>query len=654
MITLNFQVLRVLLATWIASLILSSFCYAQRPNTAPINGLTDKRPEWQAYTNASIYMPDGTYTKGTLLVHKGRITAVGAAIKVPKQARNYDMQGKTIYPAFIDLFSHYGLTDEHEDDKKKKNSSSFNMPVYDSQKKQALYWNNAVHAERQPAHLFAPNDKDAKTLREQGFGSVLTFSGDGIVRGHAALVSLADLPAQKTLLNGQAAGAYSFNKGHSKQEYPSSLMGSIALLRQLHLDTDWYAKQPENEREFNLSLQNMQNLRKGPIIFQANNLNNTLRAATLGQELGLNLLIKSGGDDYQRTDVLKKANVTLIVPVDFPKPYDLSNPYMADELSLTDLMHWKTAPENPYRLAAAGVPFVLTAGDLKDKKDFLKNLRKAVKAGLTEKEAIAALTNTPARLIKAENDLGSLQKGRYANFIVTDGPLFDEKTRILESWIQGQPEIFKQLPDTSITGSYTFDTPFADNMKAVIAKKGTGFSYKTFADKDTLKTKGSFKDDFLTLTIALPKNKGTMLLSGWHKNSQITGRGTMPDGQEFGFTFSEQDDTAEPDKKITAKDTDSTKADTTDLKPLPVLYPFEAFGFEKLPVAKKVLIKNATVWTCGPQGKLTGSDVLIDDGKIAAIGKNLSADGATVIDGKTLHLTRASLTSIRILPSTDG
>ncbi|MFX8246690.1 hypothetical protein ABTL56_19210, partial [Acinetobacter baumannii] len=85
------------------------------------------------------------------------------------------------------------------------------------------------------------------------------------------------------------------------------------------------------------------------------------------------------------------------------------------------------------------------------------------------------------------------------------------------------------------------------------------------------------------------------------------------------------------------------KADSVKTKPVPklngTLYPFTAFGNSdsSLPKQETVLFKNATVWTSDKEGKLEGADVLVKNGKIAKVGKNLSDAGARIIDATGKH-----------------
>jgi len=110
----------------------------------------------------------------------------------------------------------------------------------------------AIRPETDASKIFAANDSKAKELRNTGFGTVLTHKQDGIARGTGAVVVLGDDKENLDMVKDKAAAFYSFNKGSSTQDYPGSLMGSIALLRQTYLDAKWYATQRPATEGINL------------------------------------------------------------------------------------------------------------------------------------------------------------------------------------------------------------------------------------------------------------------------------------------------------------------------------------------------------------------------------------------------------------------
>ena len=149
------------------------------------------------------------------------------------------------------MYSNYGLPVPER--------GSYNFrPQYESNKEGAYHWNESIHPEVNASEEFKYNEKQSQSYLNNGFGIVLTNNMDGIVRGTAALVSLSNQKENKSILNDKSASCFSFKKGVSSQKYPSSLMGSIALLNQLFLDAYWHQKTGNTTNlsfnAFNLSL----------------------------------------------------------------------------------------------------------------------------------------------------------------------------------------------------------------------------------------------------------------------------------------------------------------------------------------------------------------------------------------------------------------
>ena len=155
-----------------------------------------------------------------MLIQGDRILSVDSQLIIPKGAIIHQMDGDYIYPSFIELHSEYGIPT-------KERAPWKPQPQYNSKKKGAFAWNEAIHPEVNANQLFQHDEKTAKKLRNAGFGTVLTHQKDGIARGSGLLTTLADDIEHRTILNGKASAHYSFDKGSSRQNYPSSLMEAL-------------------------------------------------------------------------------------------------------------------------------------------------------------------------------------------------------------------------------------------------------------------------------------------------------------------------------------------------------------------------------------------------------------------------------------------
>jgi hypothetical protein len=270
-----------------------------------------------------------------------------------------------------------------------------------------------------------------------------------------------------------------------------------------------------------------------PQFFEASNKLNVLRADRLGDEFGVQYIIRGGGDEYQRIEEVKATKAPLLIQVNFPNALQVDDPQDVVMIPLADMKHWELAPSNPAAISKAGIPFSLTTGGLKDKKEFWANVRKAIGYGLPEKEALKALTLTPAQLIKADHQIGSLKKGMLANFIITSDNLFHEQTTIYENWVQGYKYVVNAFPVADIRGMYDLKVGDQSGLKLLVSGKAGSPDFAVQSGKDTLKVKANrTASNLLTLTYSPDKKskKGETRLSGWMKNKTLKGEGITAEG----------------------------------------------------------------------------------------------------------------------------
>lgn len=639
-------------------LLLTGYSQLHAQATFPENGVADTRHGHYAFTHASI-VKDGTtkLSDATLVVKDGKIVAIGTGLKVPAGAIEIDCKGKFIYPSFIDIYADYGTTVSSPAGA----GGGFTpgqQPQLNNNTSGAYGWNQAIKSDVEAFKIFTVDDAKAKPLREAGFGTVLSHVRDGVARGTGTVVTLANQKENFVMLRERAAAHYSFNKGSSRQSYPSSMMGYIALLRQTYLDAQWYKGKPAQEG-VNLTLQAWLDNQALPQIFEANDKWNDLRADRIGDEFGVQYIIKAGQNEYQRIKEMKATNASFILPLNFPQAQDVEDPSDARFVSLNDMKHWELAPTNIAAFEKAGINFCLTTADLRGVNQFWPSLRKAMEYGLTEAKALEALTKTPATLLGIYDKVGSLDAGKVANFLVTSGPLFDEKTAIITNWVQGiKYDVKEDVSEYAGTYNLVVNTPAGKETYTLDVKSGS--SAVLFA-ADTLNARLSFDGKQVKLSYAPqvrrqrpPEGAGApagprpgaggrggadqalpataVRLSGLSNGTEWNGIGTDSSGNSLTWT-------ATLTKRAEIKADSVRKKETPQLGA--VVYPFEPFGWEESqqPKQETILIRNATVWTNEKEGVLKNTDVLIKNGKIAAVGKNLPDAGARVIDGTGKHVT---------------
>ncbi len=593
----------------LASLLYAA-CFAQK--NAPVNGPADKS-RMVAFTHATVHpSPGKTLTDATVLVQDGRILRVGQNGIAPADATVYDLQGLHLWPGLVEPYSDLGMP----------------APDGNGQPKPAgaRFWNPAVHPAVQAVRYFAPDEDKAASLRAQGFATVITHRMDGVARGTSCAVLLGGRNANQDIIAPDASAHFSFSKGSSKDAYPSSLMGSIALVRQALYDARWYTMQGRREQS-DADLQALQERLDLPLVFEASDRNDVLRIASIGREFGLRFIVKGAGDEYARLGDILATDQPLIVPLVLPEAYDVEDPYEALEVGLAKLKHWELAPTNPARIAEAGGTFAFTAQGLKDPGAMWDVLRRMVRCGLDSTTAIAALTTVPAALFHLEQRVGVIAPGADANLVISSHHLLNEKNTIHETWCGGQRFVQKPIPGEDPRG--TFDL----NLRSSILKlKVTGALDKPEAEvsqpgSDAVREKAAL--DVVRGGVTLVFNgdrfgfKGPVRLNGTiHPRGGIwDGQGQMPGGEWIAWSAVRQagaQTMPNKDKKDKAA-LDSLWSAATGQ----VWFPLGAYGVPMLPDTELVVFRHATVWTNGPQGVLRDADVCVAQGRILGVGQRL-------------------------------
>lgn len=594
--------------------------------TATPNGIADNRPDALALTGANIYQPGGDVLQGaTLLIRDGIIVDVSESDSVPDGFFVIDMQGRYIYPGLIDINTGYGVPAPG------RPAGGGGAEVLASSG-QAYNSNDAIRSHYRAVEDFKPDEAARETLRQQGFSTVLSLRADGIARGTSTLVNLGSKNANESVLLPDTAAHYSLNKGSSRQTIPVSMMGSVALLRQTFLDAQWFEQ--HNPRPFvDESLEAWIDTRGLPQIMEVSNWHQALTVNNIAQEFGIQYIIKTGTDGYQRATELAATGAPLIVPVNYPDKPEVADPFVADDVSFTDLKHWELAPFNLRLLHEQGIRFAITSAGAGDK--FHANLKQAVTNGLPADAAINALTQVPAELLGVQDRTGSLEQGLLANLLVTSGPLFADGTVLLENWVQGERFVLANQFNER-RGRYELTAGTRALTLALDVKAGKAeASMIDAASGDAIDDSNvalNLTDELINLTFSLPGDAGSTRLSGWPTVDGWQGSGQLPSGDNISWQLRRSGDLA------MVADADQPVEQGVPALPAPVLYPFAPYGSETLPQQQDTVIRGATVWTNEDDGILI-TDVLVRDGKIAAVGENLSADGAVEVDGSGKHLT---------------
>lgn len=575
-----------------------------------------------AVKNITLYQDYRTKVDNAALVfQEGKIVASGK-VSIPKNAVVIDGRGAFVYPSFIDPYANIGV------EKAKRNDYNPGSTYLPTDATSAAY-NDAVKADTRAVSSFTNQSKDFQDYLKQGFGAALSFNEDGIVRGSAVLITLGEGISSEKVIKEDAGLMLSFSKGSSRQAYPSSLVGSVALLRQLYLDADWYAKSGYLENK-NTNLEAFNRYRKLPTIIETSEKWDVLRADAIGDEAATQFVFVGSGTEYQRAKEMKATNGTFILPLEYPKPFQSQDLMNVEDLDVADLKHWELAPYNAVYLAKEKVPFALTMSRLKDKNAFLDRIRDLHKKGLSKEEILQSLTEKPAQILQVSS-LGNLNKGSMANFIIVSDDLFTKESVIYENWVSGKQNIITRMPDTDVRGDYQVQL---NNQTYDLKIKGkiTKPEAEIIQNDKKGKAKLAVADYKMALELKLPndtvQNYRLILPLTDYKNRTTVA--TDKDGRSIPVTIRFVK-AFEPE----AKKEEKAKTD----EPGKIWYPFSAFGAEALPTQQDYLIKNATVWTNSAKGIIKNADVKVSKGKIVQVGTGLSSGNTTVIDGSNLHLT---------------
>lgn len=597
-----------------------------QPINRPVNGTQDERGNIYKLEHVNVYYgTDGVIKMdATVIVKKGIIVAI-ADNKTAGMLNNAEYaaaqsvycKGLYMYPSFIDLYSDYGVAKLARIDKSGAGEQNL------SKKKGAYYWNQAVHPETDASLIFSQDNTQAASNRAFGFGIALVHQTDGIARGTSCLVNYADNGDQLSLMKTNVTSCFSFSKGSSSQDYPSSLMGSIALLRQLYYDGQ------TGIPEKNLSVEAYQRSSKLPVLFQSEDPLNVLRAFQLSKEFNQVFWIKTNGNDFKHLKDYVGNNLHLIVPLTFPKAIIANNPLDAQHVSWSEMKAWECAPYNLRYLADNKIDFVLTAAGCKNADEFLKNLRKSVKYGLDPKLTLEALTIKPARWLGIQKEYGSIEIGKHANFILCNGPLFEEKTTIMQNWIEGNPFILKENYALDLRGDYTLKTESL-NFPFHLICKGTLNDYEwslvnATDPKNKLKVNVAVNRQQVRINLNYPKKYYLNEVSPKDSIIELQLIGEISASGLEGVFLSPIDMTLKSWTATLERKDDSAQVKKNVMIPeLPELrFPFNPFGNVKAPKPVNFVFKNATLCTNTTQGNVK-ADLWICNGKIYKIGANLS------------------------------
>ncbi|MCR9216096.1 MAG: amidohydrolase family protein [bacterium] len=615
----------------------------------PVNGPRQVDPGWHALVGATVTSaPGNVIENATLVVRNGVIVSIEADAEPPAGARVWDVSGLRIYPGLIEPYAPVAI------------------PAPD-EASAGSHWNAAIAAQRTALAGESLTASDREKLRSMGFVVAHIAPDDGLLRGQSAVVSLGeDLnvsdPTARVVTD-RLWHTAALRRGGLGSAYPGSRMGSIALVRQTLADAQWWpeahAAHEKNPSRFQRPAPNdpVATLSDGgALFFIVDDELDLLRTARLAGEFDRDAVFVGTGTEFRRLDAIAALERPVIIPLSYPSRPQVDSIGDQNAVSLRDLMMWEQAPTNARRLHDAGVPLAITSSRLRRGEKFWPNLKKAIDHGLSEEDALALLTTAPAEMLGIASRYGTIEAGKQASFIVTDGELLSGKATIRDVWTDGQRHEIEAAPKTTLSGEYE-TTLSVDGTTVSMRVEAGGKSTKvTFVHgpeategEDDSKTEiGARKVErmgdrlnFLIDGALFGASDSTATVRVSFDGERVLGVAMLTGAREVTFSAQRQA-TGEEESDDSDEDKEAESPDV----PEKLALPFGAFAYDEMPRQEPVVIHNATIWTNTDEGVIENGYVIFRDGKIERVGSGEPGGLPRIyrwIDAEGRHVTPGML-----------
>ena len=519
------------------------------PTLEAPNGVYNRSLNCQAIVGADLVTEPGTRIEdGTIVIRNGVIEAIGTEVTIPPEARVWHAEDMVIYAGLVE--------------------PALMVNSGDAPSGVGAHWNQKVRAQtdlQSPNGLGTLPAATRASMRDAGYTVAAVHPAEGIFRGQGTVIPMAEETLDVRPYSAHIPMSVGFDRGSWGSGYPSSLMGTIALMRQTMMDARWHADwyqtwsdspnqmQPPPRRDALIALRGAIDGQQ-PILFDTGSLANASRASALADEFELDMWILGTGDEYQNLQAIEQLDCPIIVPVDFPVRPDLNSLAAADRVTLRDMQQWEQAPTNLRRLLESGADVHVTSTELTRPGDIRKALRKAIQTGgLDETEALACVTTRPARLLGIDDQIGRLAPGMAAHMVVCDGELFDKKTKIHEVWVSGNRHDYEKESIAELSGKGTFTSGDLELTGSIDTEKKS-FSIEVPGEEDkteTFKAKSVGRSGYRYWGVidSRPWNQeGWARFGGRIEDNMFAGRGRLADGTPFTFRFEQTDLLEEEDE----------------------------------------------------------------------------------------------------------
>jgi hypothetical protein len=439
-------------------------------------------PPYFAIRNARIVPVSGpVISSGTVIVAKGLIQAVGANATIPPEARVIDGTGLTVYPGLIDAGTDVGTgaaaapapgAGGRGGGGGGRGAVATNAPLSrgPEDRPATTPWENA-------ADQLKSDDARIATWRGAGFTTGMVVPRGGYFPGQAALVDFGEADrAEELVVKTPVALPISLQGGRGEyQGFPGALMGQLSYVRQVFIDAQWYAQAQQtyeahpqgNSRpaydHTNVVISHAL-ANKELVLWPGNSDIDIARALKMAPTIGARWALTGAQQGYEMADAIAAAHVPVLINVNWPAPPPGGNSGGEDTEPLRTLRFRDRAPSTPAALNKAGVKFAFASEGIANPKDILRNINKAITAGLPADAALRALTLGAAEILGVSDRMGSIEPGKIANLVVTDGDIFADATKVKWVFVDGKGFIPPPTPEPTPGAGRGGGAPGANDM----------------------------------------------------------------------------------------------------------------------------------------------------------------------------------------------
>jgi len=395
-----------------------------------------------AVKGATIYTVTGsTIEKGILIVQNGKIIAVGdASTPIPSGAQVIDATGKVVIPGIVDTHSHIGGPAGGDN-------------------------SNALNPEVRVLDAVNPESNDFKKALSGGVTTVNIMPGSGhLMSGQTIYVKLREANTIEGLLEVNEKGIYGgmkmangTNSMRGTGGFPGTRSKSAAMDRELFLKAVEYKKKVDSAKgvaskmpERDLRMEAMMEVLEGKRVvhFHTHKMNDILTVLRLQKEFGFRVVLHHVSEGWKVADEIAKAGVPCsIINIDAPGG---------------KLEAMQCSPKTGGILEKAGVLVAVHTDDpITDSRFLIRSAALSVREGMSRQKALEALTISGAKMLDLSSKLGSLEKGKDADFVILSGDPFSVYTHVEQTWVEGKKRFDRSIASDRLfaVGGYKVYTP---------------------------------------------------------------------------------------------------------------------------------------------------------------------------------------------------